>query len=582
MFHSRSGLLFAVALAAGCTAGTLDDHSHSSGPGSSNGPDAPGASAGNGNSALPGGASTPTSTSPDCTQGIAPTSQIPRLNNAQYDRTVRDLLGVTGLSATGNAVPSSILATDQAGSLTSLGWSSYQSVAEKIAAQVMADASLRANFLKCTPSGDGKACLHETIVKFGRRAFRRPLSDAEIAAFDAIVAKGAQITPTGAPLEVAEALLYMFLISPSFLQRSEISETADGSGHFALSNHEVASRLSYLLWGSTPDDALNQAADQGQLSTPEQIMVQAQRMLKLPQAHDMVSEFHRAYLLMGSNTRWDTADRDPALFPRFAKALVPVLQQETEKFFDYLVFSQGGSFADFLTSPVAFVNAATAPLYGLDASKFGAELVQTNLDPAQRPGFLTRLGFLNSYSGYNRTSPILRGAFITKQVLAVPIGSPPPGAETTPLPTTADLDTNRKQVDQQTSASACATCHHNFINPPGFAMEAFDAAGAWQTVEKTTGAPIDTNVEAVIDGSSVHITGPAQLMAKIAASPSAQRSYAEKWVAYAYERASNPTDACTVNQLAAKLTKGGYTVLNLIADLTQTPSFRLRAVEGTP
>jgi hypothetical protein len=436
MFHWRSGILFAAALAAGCTTGTIDDPSRpGSGPGS-DGTGGPGATAGAGNSGVPGGAGGPVNTSPDCTQGIAATSQIPRLNNAQYDRTVRDLLGITSL--TGAAAPSSILATDQAGSLTSLGWSSYQSVAEKIAAQVMADPALRAKFLKCTPTGDGKACLHDTIVEFGRRAFRRPLSTEEVAGFDAVVAKGAQITATGAPLEVAEALLYMFLISPSFLQRSEISATSDGAGHFALSSHEVASRLSYLLWGSTPDDVLNQAADSNQLSTPAQILAQAERMLKLPQAHDVVSEFHRVYLQMGTNTRWDTAERDPSLFPKFNRSLVPVIQQETEKFFDYIVFSQNGTFKDFLTSSVAFVNAATAPLYGLDASKFGADLVQTNLDPAQRPGFLTRIGFLNAFSAYNRTSPILRGAFITKQVLAVPIGSPPPGAETTPLPTTAD------------------------------------------------------------------------------------------------------------------------------------------------
>jgi len=583
MFHWRSGLFFAAALAAGCTSGATDDPAQ--GPGAANNPGGPGSNTGGGGSSIPGApgsAGTPVNTSPDCTQGIAPTSQIPRLKNVQYDRTVRDLLGLTGLKDSSNAAPSSILATDQAGSLTSLGWSSYMSVADKIAAQVMADPALRANFMKCTPAGDGKACLHDTIVQFGRRAFRRPLSADEVAGFDAIVAKGAQITATGAPLEVAEALLSMFLISPSFLQRSEITTTSDGAGHFALSSPEVASRLSYLIWGSIPDDVLNQAADSNQLTSPEQILSQAKRMLALPQAHDTVSEFHRAYLLMGTNTRWDTADRDPALFPKFSKALVPVMQQETEKFFDYIVFTQNGTFTDFLTSPIAFVNAATAPLYGLDATKFGANLVQTTLDPAQRPGFLTRIGFLNSYSGYNRTSPILRGAFITKQVLAVPIGSPPPGAEATPLPTTADLDTNRKQVDQQTSGGACATCHHGFINPPGFAMEAFDAAGAWQTKEKSTGAAIDTAVDAQMDGASVHLTGPAELMAKIAASPSAQRSYAEKWVSYAYERASNATDACTVNQLGAKLTKGGYTVLNLVADLTQTQSFRFRAVEGAP
>jgi hypothetical protein len=587
----RSSIFVAATLAAGCAA-TIDEETRG-GPGANTGSSSSGSASGSlgggtgspsgGNTGNPsaGSASTGSTGSTACTPGVAATTQIPRLTNIQYDRTVRDLLQVTGLKASSNGAPSSILATDQAGSLTSLGWSSYKSVAEMIAAQVMADPALKGNFIKCTFSGDGTACLHETIVQFGRKAFRRPLTTEEVASFDALVAKGKQITPTGAPAEIAEMLLYMFLISPSFLQRSEIAETSDNAGHFTLSNHEVASRLSYMLWGTTPDDVLSAAADQGQLSTPEQILSQAQRMLKMPKAHDMVSDFHRYYLLMGTNTRWDNADRDPKLFPTFNKALVPVIQQETEKFFDYIVFEQNGTFKDFLTSPIAFVNAATAPLYGLDPKNFGTDLKQTTLDATQRPGFLTRLGFLNAYSAYNRTSPILRGAFITKQVLAVPIGSPPPGAETTPLPTTADLNTNRKQVDQQTSGQACATCHHGFINPPGFVLEAYNAAGAWQTKEASTGQPIDTVVDAMIDGASVHITSPAELMAKIATSPGAQRSYAEKWVSYAYERASNPEDACTVDKLSAKLTAGGYTVLNLVADLTQTQSFRIRAVEVT-
>lgn len=568
---STSNIIVLAALAVACA-------SNGESPGSSNGNGTGATSSSGGSSSATGGAGSSTSTGPGpCTIGVPATSQIPRLTNAQYDRTVRDLLGVVSLKASGNAAPSSILATDQAGSLTSLGWSSYDSVARMIAAQVMADAASKSRFLECTTSQ--ASCLHDTVVSFGRRAFRRPLSEAEVAAFDAVIAKGSTITKTGAADEVAEALLYLFLISPSFLQRAEITEKPDSAGHFELSSYEVASRLSFMLWGSAPDDVLNQAADKNELSTPAQLRAQAERMLALPQARDMVSSFHRSYLLMGTNTRWDTADRDPALFPQFNKALVPVLAQETQQFFDHIVFEQKGTLADLLLSPIAFVNAATAPLYGLDASKFGNELTKTELDPSQRPGFLTRLGFLNAYSAYNRTSPILRGAFITKQVLAVPIGAPPPGAEATPLPATADLDTNRKQVDQQTSAAACATCHHNFINPPGFAFEAFDAAGRWQTVEAATRAPLDTSADPVIDGASVHVTGPADLMAKIATSRSAQRSYAEKWVSYAYERPSNSNDACVVDTLSQKLTTSGYNVLNLIADLTQTEAFTKRVVE---
>jgi hypothetical protein len=570
---SRSYVIVLVALSAACS-------SSGESPGKSPGGSVPGGVNGDtsSSSAMGGAGSTASgSGSSTCVMGIPATSQIPRLTNAQYDHTVRDLLGVTSLKASGDAAPSSILATDQAGSLTSLGWSSYDSVAKMISAQVMADPAVKSRFLSCATSDP--SCLHNTVVSFGRRAFRRPLSQEEVAAFDAIIAKGAQITKTGAPDEIAEALLYLFLISPSFLQRAEITETSDGSGHFTLSSYEVASRLSYLLWGSAPDDVLNLAADNNELTTPAQLKAQAERMLAMPQARDMVGAFHRSYLLMGTNTRWDNADRDPTLFPQFSKALVPVLSQETQKFFDYIVFDQKGTLADLLLSPIAFVNAATAPLYGLDPAKFGNDLTQVELDRTQRPGFLTRLGFLNAYSAYNRTSPILRGAFITKQVLAVPIGAPPPGAEATPLPATADLDTNRKQVDQQTSAAACATCHHNFINPPGFAMEAFDAAGRWQTKEAATQIALDTTADVMLDGKAVHVTGPADLMTAIATSAAAQRSYATKWVAYAYERPSNANDACLVDSLSQKLTMSGYNVLNLIADLTQTETFQKRVVE---
>jgi hypothetical protein len=525
---------------------------------------------------LPGSGGGPAS----CTAGVAVTSQVARLTNEQYDATVYDLLGVTGLKSQNGVAPSTILATDLLGSISDTAWSSYRSVAEMIATQTMADATLKKKFMACTPSGDGKACLHDTIVKFGRKAFRRPLTTDEVAAFDAIVDKRATITATGSTDEIAQTLLYMFLISPSFLMRAEVGMTTpDANGLYNLTSYEVASRLSYMLWGSMPDDTLAAAADNNQLTTPAQILQQAQRLVSDNRARDKVAAFHRSYTLMGTNTRWDNTNHDSSIFTAFSRSLVSTLQAETEMFFDQMVFVKNATFQDLITSPIGYVTSATAPLYGVSASGLTTTLKETSLSATQRPGFLTRLGFLNAYSSYNRSSPILRGAFITKQILGTRIGSPPPGAEATALPmATEDLNTNRKQVDSQTSGEVCVTCHHDYINPPGFVMESFDAVGTWQTNERANNVPIDTTVDMMIDGSKKHITSVSEMMAAIAASPMAQQRYAERWTSYAYEREGNPLDSCTVVGLATKIAAGGYTVKTLITDLTQTTQFRTRAV----
>jgi hypothetical protein len=582
--------VLAAALGGGCTGTISNPNAVSSGNGNGgSGPGSGSGGSGNGNSGNPGSGGSGateviigapgTGVSFCSTSGVAITSQVPRLTNAQYDRTIADLLGVQTLTAANGVQPSTILATDQNGGLTDLAWSSYQSVADMISQQVMADSTLSKNFMKCTPSGDGKQCLHDTIVQFGRRAFRRPLTTDEVSRFDAIVSNGASMTATGSVQDIATTVLYMFLISPSFLTRAETNATMDPSGNMQLSSYEVAQRLSYMLWGSIPDDTLSSAADNNALTTPAQILSQAQRMLTDDKARLKMADFHRYYILMGPNTRWDNINKDTSLFPTFNSSMVPTLEAEEEKFFDAVSMVKKGSFQDLILSPVAYVNAATAPLYGLPASGFTNDFKETTLDSSQRPGFLTRVGFLNAYAFYNRTSPIHRGAFIMKQVLGTPIGSPPPGASQAPLPdASADLDTNRKQVDAQTTGSACEGCHHGYINPAGFAMEAYNAVGTWQTQEQSTGAPIDTTSDIIIDNQTVHVTGPVDLMNKLAASKMAQHRYAELLTSYLFEREDDPNDCATVNALAAKIAPGGYSIQNLITDLTQSIQFRTRAV----
>ncbi|MFZ5890871.1 MAG: DUF1592 domain-containing protein [Myxococcota bacterium] len=514
---------------------------------------------------------------PDC--GITPSSQIPRLTSAEYDRTLRDLLGVTQLSAFEAKPPSAILPPDHPGDLNEQDWAAYLSLASAIAAQVMADPKLRPNFMACTPIGDGAACLRETIIRFGRRAFRRPLSEYELARFEKIVAQRGEITATGAPAEIAEVLLETFLASPSFLQRAEVSQADDGLGHFVLSSYEVASRLSYALWGSMPDEVLSNAADSGALVAKDQIRAQAERMLADPKARELVSAFHRAYMEMDTPQPWAGITKDPARFPGFDATALNAMREEADLFFDTLVFERRGTFTDLLNSPLAFVNAATAPLYGLDASKFGAALEEVTLDESQRPGFLTRIGFLSANSYADRTSPADRGGFILRQVLGTEV--PPHPVDSVQIPAAPGFATNRERVVAETSAPVCTACHR-LTDPFGFVLEAYDAVGQWQTAEADTGAPIDTVARVQIDDAEVDVRDPRELMLRLADSSSARETYVRHWVEWIYARAAQPTDDCLIDQLSLKLASDGYSVLDVLVDITQSEAFRLRTMEVSP
>jgi len=508
-----------------------------------------------------------------CTPGVPTTSQLPRLTRSEFDNTTRDLLGI-------DVQPSSMLAPDTVGSVDQRAWDGFQTAADSLATQVMANATAKASVIPCTASGDGTACATQFIQQFGQRAFRRPLTTAEVARFQTIYTNRATITATGTFDEAAQLILKAFLLSPSFLTKAEMSEaTPDGSGNFALNGYEMASRLSFMLWGSMPDATLFAAAAADQLGTSDAVLAQAQRMLKDPKARAKVADFHLHYALMGDATRWSEASHDSTMFPAFNVAMVPELQAEAQQFFDYITFTLGGTFQDLITKPVAFVNKDLAPIYGLDPTQFTTTLTLTNLDPTQRAGVFTHAGFLASYSSYNRTSPILRGAFLEKQILCRQIGSPPPNASTTPVPTDASLVTNRQRVTAQTSADACAGCHATIVNPPGFALEAYNSIGIAQTNELDTGAAIDSTADVLIGSTTAHVTGPVDLMAKIAASPEGQNCYAQRWVTYAYERDLTNQDVCTVQTLAAKMGQSSYTILSLVTDLTQSQSFRFRAKE---
>jgi hypothetical protein len=253
---------------------------------------------------------------------------------------------------------------------------------------------------------------------------------------------------------------------------------------------------------------------------------------------------------------------------------------ETQMLFDE-VFTSGGSFQDLFLTKNAYVTSRTAPLYGLAATGFGDELKKTEL--ADRPGFLTRVGFLSAYSNQDRTNPIVRGAFILKDVMGMELGPIPKEAADAMFPTTAGLDTVRKKVDAMTNIEGCKHCHEPYVNPPGFALEGYDSSGKVQTTERGTTTPIDAVVQFKTSNAAdpVPVSTPAELMAAIANAETAQRFYASKWVGKAFERVLTGPDVCTVDALTTKVAAGSYSLQDLLTDLTQEDLFLTRKVEVT-
>jgi len=502
-----------------------------------------------------------------CAPGVPVTSQVPRMKDAAYNAVLKDLLGVTTVAGD---LPSKALAPDSDGSMTAIAWDGYLKTAEKIAADVMAGQN-KAKFIACDPAMG--TCLSDTIKSFGRKAFRRPLTAAEVTSFE----RFKNVTPAGTPTEIAETILFAFLASPSFIMLPELSadKSLDGSAN-KLTSFEAATRLSFLLWGSVPDDVLNAAADNNELTTKEQIVAQARRMLASDKVAPAVARFHQAYLGIETSSHWlNNKEHDPK-FSNFSAAAYAPLLAEMDSFFKELVL-KGSSLNDLFLSNVGFITRDTAAVYGLDPAAYGESPVRVELDPNKRPGFLTRAGFLSTFSNYGTTSPILRGAFISGRILGVHPGEPSADALKKPIPAGV-YTTRRQQIEALTGVQPCKSCHAQFINPTGFVLERYDAVGAWQDTDQLSGA-IDGTADVFLGpGQMKTISSPLDLMKELAALPSVQRHYAEQFVAFATGRAPNPNDACTVDKLATSLAQAKYPVLNLMADYTEADSFRLRTV----
>jgi hypothetical protein len=514
---------------------------------------------------------------------LVPSSRLARLSHTQLVNTYRDLLGLTDVSlADGTLAGDTTVGYDnQADSLfvTDQLWKNLQTVAEQYAHTVASTPSLLSQLLPANAPADAAGKAKALIQNLGLRAYRRPLTDAEVAQHTALFNQGvALLGGTDAFATGAELVLELVLQSPYFLYRMELSNQAVGN-RVALSDYEVATKVSYALTNTMPDAPLLAAAAQGKVANAADLATQAARLLTTPAAKAATEHFHFQMYRMGV---YDGLAKDPVAYPTFTAATGAAMRQEHLAFLDW-IFDSGKGVAEIYTSPVSFVNALLAPTYGLKGT-FTSTPQQVNLDPSQRGGLLTQLGFLAAEATASDVDSIHRGVFVNQRVLCVVL--PPPSPLAKPLPVTTANQPDRVRVDSFTGAGTCgAGCHSTLINPAGFAFENYDAVGAYRTMDRgQTVNAADTYPFAAPYGAQSY-NDAIDFGKVIAKSPQAHSCYVQSWASYVYARpvADGSTgvlldaDAPTLTYLAEQSLASGLSVKDLLLKLTTNDVFLARA-----
>jgi len=569
--------LAALALALGCTGSVTGQGGGGPGPGGggSGGPSGAGGTGSPGTPGTPGG---PGDLGP-IVSAPGPSSRFSRLTHQQWENTVRDLFRLpapAGLSTGFVAEPLRSTFDTNGGilSVTPDLWSDYRGAAEAIAKKVARDPKLLGGITPATPTDPaGKA--RAFIQSLGLRAFRRPLNDAEITRYLALFNKGPALFGTGdAFADGAELLLAGLMQSPHFIYRTEVSGSVV-NGRIPLDDYEVAARLSYGLTSTMPDDALFTAAAGKQLRTAQGVLAQARRLLDTPAAQQTVADFHGQLLRLRD---YETVKKDDKLSPLFPLGVGEDLRQETLTFVHDVVFAQGRGLRELMTAPYTFANSKVGKMYGMTTTTPAAgrpdPFARVALDPAQRAGLLTQIGFLAANAEEQTPNIIIRGVHIAHDVLCLEL--PPPPDAVPPLPAIRPGSTNRQRVAELTHVSPCNACHEKAINPLGFAFENLDGLGRWRTQDN--GQPVDARGSYPLDDRDVAFGGAIELVKAIAESKQAHDCYTRRWAEYLYGReidVMGPADRNLVEQAGLR-SKANMSVKDIILHLVATDAFVTR------
>jgi hypothetical protein len=434
------------------------------------------------------------------------------------------------------------------------------------------DTPSRRRVLICSPASaaDEEPCARKILSALATRAYRRPVAESG-ADLDTLLEFYQAGRATG-PFEAGiQRALARVLVDPQFLFRFE-REPADvaAGAAYRLSDLELASRLSFFLWSSTPDDELLDVARRGALKDPVTLERQVRRMLADARAEALVSNFAGQWLFLRElkNARPDSPDFDGSLRQS--------LQRETEMLFRS-VLREDRSVIDFLDADFTYVDERLARHYGIPDVR-GSRMRRVTLPPGDpRRGLLGQGSILTLTSAANRTSPVVRGKWIMENLLGAPPPQPPPGVETNleKDPSQVKVTTLRQRLEQHRGSPTCAACHR-LIDPVGLALENFDHTGKWRTVDAKM--PIDATGQ-LTDGTKLN--GPDSLRrALLARSDVFVTVLAEKMLTYAAGRAMRPEDMPAVRSIVRAAAADGHRFSSMILGVVKTPQFQMRTKAG--
>lgn len=548
----ESVVLVSALIAGACTGSILDPGSDESG---SSGP----------------GGSSATSVKP----GVVGRSPLRRLTAREYRNTLEDLCPNLALPAAELPSESELHGFDNNADVQVASAAlieAYEASARAVAAAVVDGG----NPASCTQ--DELTCGKSFVGELARRAYRRPPDSGERQRLESFFSVALGKYSFTKALEVSIAAV---LQTPQFLYRLEPSSSgADEYGAIPLDNWELASRLSYFIWASMPDEQLFAAAAAGTLTSADELEAQARRMLQAPRARQMVVDFHAQWLDLD---RLERTSKDATLYPEFSEVLRASMRAETEAFVEHVVFDGAGTLRALLTEPKTFVDAELAPIYGILAPA-GSTLSLVDLDPSQRAGLLTQPSFLAGHAHPKITSPVLRGVTLLRALLCVEPDPPPPGVDTSITMGTAPSTpkTTREIYEQHVTDSVCKSCH-SMIDPLGMPFESFDAIGRHRSQEN--GMPVDSSatIEDLLgEGQNAQVSGAVELARSLADSPRVSACVARQWFRFAMGRADALEDTPAIESAHARFEQQQGLLTELLVGIVRSKAFRTRKVEDSP